>query len=56
MSFSTLTVKLNADGTYKGGTFDPPLRPELTSCTGGAFTRPFAPGTSDFTLPVHYGR
>ncbi|APR82285.1 Dihydrolipoamide acyltransferase [Minicystis rosea] len=51
---STLRLQLNADGTVRSARFDPPLKPELVSCAGGAIAGRFAEGGGNLDIPVTF--
>lgn len=51
---STLHLSLKADGSVKSAIFNPPLKPELMSCAGGAIAGKFAEGNRQLDLPVTF--
>lgn len=51
---STLHLSLQADGSVKSAIFNPPLKPELMSCAGGAISGRFAEGNRKIDLPVSF--
>ncbi len=51
---STLQLSLQADGSVKSAIFNPPLKPELMSCAGGAISGRFAEGNRKIDLPVSF--
>jgi hypothetical protein len=51
---STLHLSLQADGSVKSAIFNPPLKPELMSCAGGAISGKFADGNRQLDLPVSF--
>jgi hypothetical protein len=53
---STLRLELNADGSVRSARFDPPVKPELTACAGGAIGGKFADGGRTVDVPVTFQR
>ena len=51
---STLHLSLQADGSVKSAIFNPPLKPELMSCAGGAISGKFVEGNRQIDLPVSF--
>jgi hypothetical protein len=51
---STLHLALQADGSVRSAIFNPPLKPELMSCAGGAIAGKFAEGNRQLDLPVSF--
>jgi hypothetical protein len=51
---STLHLSLQADGSVKSAIFNPPLKPELMSCAGGAISGKFAEGNRQIDLPISF--
>jgi hypothetical protein len=51
---STLHLTLQADGSVRSAIFDPPLKPELMACAGGAISGKFADGNRRIDLPVSF--
>ncbi|MEP7125175.1 MAG: FecR domain-containing protein [Byssovorax sp.] len=51
---STLHLTLQADGSVRSARFDPPLKPELMACAGGAIAGKFVDGNRQIDLPVSF--
>lgn len=51
---STLRVTLRPDGSVLSARFDPPLKPEMSSCAGSIMSGRFAEGTPNVDIPVVY--
>jgi hypothetical protein len=51
---STFRIQVNDDGSIRQARFDPPLKPELSTCAGGAIAGRFAPGTGNLDIPVSF--
>ena len=51
---STLHLSLQADGSVRSAIFNPPLKPELMACAGGAISGKFAEGNRRIDLPVSF--
>lgn len=51
---SVLHLTLQADGSVRSAIFDPPLKPELMACAGGAISGKFVDGNRRIDLPVSF--
>jgi hypothetical protein len=51
---SVLHITLQADGSVRSAIFDPPLKPELMACAGGAISGKFVDGNRRIDLPVSF--
>ena len=51
---STLHLTLQADGSVRSAIFNPPLKPELMACAGGAISGKFVDGNRQIDIPVSF--
>ena len=51
---STLHITLHADGSVRSAIFNPPLKPELMACAGGAISGKFVDGNRQIDIPVSF--